>query len=437
MPYAVIDLETTGFSPVRGDRIIEVGVVLLDESGRIEDEWATLVDPRRDVGPTHVHGIRASDLVGAPTFGDIAGALIDLLSGRTLVAHNQAFDLRFLQAELAAHGHELHGSYAALCTMLWSKRVFGAAKLADICALLEIEHRNAHSALEDARAAAAVLASLIGTAGHTAEWRSHVVGAGFPLVVRGELAEMRIATRVATSESTAEVAAPSALFDTADRPLWERVTIAGEAHDPGASVYLELLADVLSDGLISAAEYWQLGAIAEVAQLPSHRLPDLHRSYLEAALAEAAADGAVTDSERRELTQIATVLDLPVPDLPALGATVSVASATSTEAPIATKARALVAVGQEPPATGAAFELTPGCRVVFTGTLSRPREEWARAIAEAGFITGSVTKNCAVLVAEDPASQSGKAKTAARHGIPVVTEAEFLPVFESYLASRA
>ena len=68
--------------------------------------------------------------------------------------------------------------------------------------------------------------------------------------------------------------------------------------------------------------------------------------------------------------------------------------------------------------------------------MSRPREAWARAIADAGFVTGSVTKNCAVLVAEDPASQSGKAKTARAHGIPIVTEAEFIPVFEVFVAQR-
>ncbi|WP_237590347.1 BRCT domain-containing protein, partial [Polaribacter sargassicola] len=75
--------------------------------------------------------------------------------------------------------------------------------------------------------------------------------------------------------------------------------------------------------------------------------------------------------------------------------------------------------------------------MVFTGTLSRPREAWARALADAGFITGSVTKSCAVLIAEDPASQSGKAKTARAHGIPIVTEGEFIPVSDAYVAQRA
>lgn len=82
------------------------------------------------------------------------------------------------------------------------------------------------------------------------------------------------------------------------------------------------------------------------------------------------------------------------------------------------------------------FTLSPGARVVFTGTMSRPREEWARALADAGFVTGSVTKNCVALVAEDPATQSGKAKTARAHGIPIITEAQFIPAFEAFIPQR-
>ena len=61
MTVAVIDVETTGLSP-RTDRIVEVGVVLLDSRGDVEAEFETLVNPGRDVGPTGLHGIRAPGL---------------------------------------------------------------------------------------------------------------------------------------------------------------------------------------------------------------------------------------------------------------------------------------------------------------------------------------------------------------------------------------
>lgn len=427
MGYAVIDLETTGFSPARGDRIVEIGVVLIDDSGAVEGEWTTLVNPQRDVGATHVHGIRASDVVDAPLFGDVAAHLVNLLSGRTLAAHNQEFDLRFLRAELAGQGYMLPATYAALCTMLWARASFGAAKLRDVCAVLAIENTAAHAALGDARATAAVVTALMHAVGRTNRWEADVLSAVFPLTE--DSAEVaRNAPRALVAEDK-----PMAFIDTASLPLWERVSIPLDFNDAGAAVYLDMLTRVLEDGLISTVEYSRLEAIAEVAHLSQERVSGLHRVYVAAAVDEALADGLVSEDERRELAQIATILDLPMPELP--GPTVVAAKGrTGGEPSPSQKVRAeCVDASQE---TGAVFTLASGARVVFTGAMSRPREAWARAIAEAGFVTGSVTKNCAVLVAEDPASQSGKAKTARAHGIPIVTEAEFIPVFEAFVAQR-
>ncbi|MFT4259237.1 exonuclease domain-containing protein [Microbacterium sp.] len=429
MGFAVIDLETTGFSPARGDRIVEVGVVLVDDTGLIEGEWTTLVNPQRDVGPTHVHGIRASDVTSAPLFGDLAPHLVSLLAGRSLVAHNQAFDLRFLRAELDRHGFDLPPAYAAVCTMLWARATFGAAKLGDVCAALDITHESAHAALGDARATAHVLSALISSVGHTRRWREHVTQAHFPLssTQRDPLSTPgRDVTRPPGWRPSNSAKAPMAFVDTASLPLWERVSIPIDHSDAAASVYLDMLTRVLEDGLISTLEYSRLDAIAEVAHLDPERIASLHAAYLSAATAEALGDGVVSDAERRELAQIATILDLPTPELPQ-----AAPPAPSPSIP-ATRQRDDARTAAAP--TGSAFTLTPGARIVFTGTMSRSREEWTRAIAEAGFITGSVTKNCAVLVAEDPATQSGKAKTARNHGIPIVTEAEFTPVFEAFLA---
>ncbi len=68
--FAVIDFETTGFSPGNGDRVIEIGFVLLGCDGFAEGEWDTLVNPMRDVGASWVHGITDDDVQQAPEFGD-------------------------------------------------------------------------------------------------------------------------------------------------------------------------------------------------------------------------------------------------------------------------------------------------------------------------------------------------------------------------------
>lgn len=66
--YAVLDLETTGLSPTHHHRVLEVAVALVDDAGRIVEEWDTLVNPERDVGAGEVHGITSADVYRAPTF---------------------------------------------------------------------------------------------------------------------------------------------------------------------------------------------------------------------------------------------------------------------------------------------------------------------------------------------------------------------------------
>jgi DNA polymerase-3 subunit epsilon len=70
--YTVIDVETTGLSPETHDRIGEIGVVYVSDRGDIQDRWSTLINPQRDVGPTRIHGISATDATAAPTFQQLA-----------------------------------------------------------------------------------------------------------------------------------------------------------------------------------------------------------------------------------------------------------------------------------------------------------------------------------------------------------------------------
>jgi DNA polymerase-3 subunit epsilon len=89
--YAVLDFETTGLFPSH-DRVIEVAVVHVDETGTITGQWDTLVNPQRDLGAQRIHHITSAEVMDAPTFAEIAPKLIELLSGRVLVAHNASFD---------------------------------------------------------------------------------------------------------------------------------------------------------------------------------------------------------------------------------------------------------------------------------------------------------------------------------------------------------
>lgn len=167
--YCVVDLETTGFSPRLGDRIVEIAAVRVRGDGTVLSEWSTLINPLRDIGAADVHGIADRDIIDAPVFQEVAGDALLQLRGAVLVAHNLAFDMRFLTAEFDRADFDIR-AWPSLCTLRLSELVEPYAsprKLADCCSRHGIEVAAAHNALADARAAAALLATYLRTASAT------------------------------------------------------------------------------------------------------------------------------------------------------------------------------------------------------------------------------------------------------------------------------
>lgn len=93
-----LDVETTGLDGYR-DRIIEIFLLSLNQSGEVA-EYGTLIDPGRPIPPniTAITGLTDSDLQGAPTEAKVASEIREFIGLGTPVAHNLAFDLRFLNA---------------------------------------------------------------------------------------------------------------------------------------------------------------------------------------------------------------------------------------------------------------------------------------------------------------------------------------------------
>src|SRR5699024_4194457 len=90
--YAVIDFETTGLSS--SDRVVEIGVVLLDDKFQVEKTWDALVNPECDIANSFLHKITDADVAQAPTFPDIANTVASLLAGRTMLLLSNAFYAR-------------------------------------------------------------------------------------------------------------------------------------------------------------------------------------------------------------------------------------------------------------------------------------------------------------------------------------------------------
>ncbi len=161
--FAVLDFETTGLSPARGERVVEIGLIVLDERFRVVRMFDSLVYPQRSIPAqvSRIHGISDAAVRKAPTFEELLPSLMNCLAGVThLVAHNTPFDLGFLQAELRTCGVGMPQSFGQICTMQMarSKRVAADAKLATVAHALGVPTvANAHRAIVDAGITARIL----------------------------------------------------------------------------------------------------------------------------------------------------------------------------------------------------------------------------------------------------------------------------------------
>ncbi len=119
LPFAVVDVETTGCSVWGGDRVTEVAAVQV-QGGEVRDTWSTLVYPQRPIPSwiTSLTGISDDMVRGAPAFHEVAHRVREKLDGSVFVGHNAAFDWRFLDAELQRTTGDGFSSVARrLCTV--------------------------------------------------------------------------------------------------------------------------------------------------------------------------------------------------------------------------------------------------------------------------------------------------------------------------------
>ncbi|WP_436527545.1 exonuclease domain-containing protein [Actinoplanes sp. HUAS TT8] len=397
--YAVVDLQTTGTKTSWHDRIVEIAIVRLDESGRVLDEWCTLVNPDRDLGPQELHGITGAEARRAPVFAELAGQVAERLSGHLLVAHNLLFDAGFLTAEFGKVGVSVPvDDDLGLCTMRLAGHFLPTASrsLKACRSAAGLGPHREYSALHGARAAAELLAYYLERAGDPPPWAAlldeaqHAKWPALPVTAVAPVPRRRPEER--------EPHFLTRLVDRLPRQL-----------NPKADAYLALLDGVMLDRHISASEADQLVTIAGKLGLSRADAELLHHRYLSGLAAVALADQILTPAERLDLDGVAELLGLTSADVD----------------------RALAGPSAQP----AQWQLTPGDQIVFTGPLNPPREHLEVDALTHGLRTArKVTKQTRLLVAADPDSLSGVAKLARQYGIPIVTTTAYKTMLEALLA---
>lgn len=167
LSYCVVDVETTGTSPDRGDRITEIAAVRVHD-GVVSTVFDSLINPERSIPPYITALTRISwDMVkDAPRFGDVCDQLLGVLEGSVFVAHNAAFDWRFVAAEVhRATGRRIDGR--RLCTVRLARRLLPQLRRRSLDAVTYhygIDIAARHRAGGDAEATAHVLVRLLAEA---------------------------------------------------------------------------------------------------------------------------------------------------------------------------------------------------------------------------------------------------------------------------------
>ncbi len=234
----VLDTETTGLEPAEGHRIIEIGCLELMNRRLTGRKFHQYLNPEREIdrAAEDVHGLSSAFLADKPRFADVAAEFLEFVQGAELVIHNAAFDLGFLDAELARlspPGPVMTQVCGVLDTLMLARQLHPGQRnsLDALCKRFEIDNSNRelHGALLDAQLLADVYLLMTGGQAELVLAAEETTSAGAgprkPKQVRRKGLKL-----VVQRASEDELAAHEAALDRLDKAaggacLWRRATL--------------------------------------------------------------------------------------------------------------------------------------------------------------------------------------------------------------------
>jgi DNA polymerase III subunit epsilon len=225
MREIVLDTETTGLDPLRGDRLVEVGCIELFNRMPTGQTFHRYMNPERDVPAEAfaVHGLSTAFLASKPLFAEVVEEFLAFIGDAPLVIHNASFDISFINAELDRIKRAAIPRDRLVDTLLLARRKHPGVsnRLDDLCSRYAIDNsrRTKHGALLDAELLAEVYIDLIGArqsqlilAADAADIRFGV-GGEMPRRQR----EIPLSPRVSEEDRAAHRAFVATL---GDKPIW-------------------------------------------------------------------------------------------------------------------------------------------------------------------------------------------------------------------------
>jgi DNA polymerase III subunit epsilon len=168
MREIVLDTETTGLDPARGDRVVEIGAVELINHVSTGRSFHVYINPQRDMPAEAeaIHGLSSAFLKDKPVFSGIVAEFVEFIADATLVIHNASFDIGFLNAELGYVNYPCILPERVIDTLQIARRKhpMGPNSLDALCKRYGVDNsrRSKHGALLDSELLAEVYLELIG-----------------------------------------------------------------------------------------------------------------------------------------------------------------------------------------------------------------------------------------------------------------------------------
>ena len=225
MREIILDTETTGLDPLRGDRLVEIGCVEIYNRMPTGQTFHRHLNPERDMPAEAfaVHGLSTEFLATKPLFGEVVDEFIEFIGDAPLVIHNASFDIAFINAELERIRRAPIPRDRLVDTLLLARRKHPGVsnRLDDLCSRYAIDNsrRTKHCALLDAELLAEVYIDLIGARQSqlilAAEVR-HITEAGIGEMPRRQR-QVPLAARLSDEERLAHRAFIGSL---GDKAIW-------------------------------------------------------------------------------------------------------------------------------------------------------------------------------------------------------------------------
>jgi len=168
MREIVLDTETTGLDPLRGDRLVEIGCVEIFNRMPTGQTYHVYINPERDMPAEAfaVHGLSTEFLASKPLFREVVDDFLAFIGDTPLVIHNASFDISFINAELDRVKKAAIPKDRLVDTLLLARRKHPGVsnRLDDLCSRYQIDNsrRTKHGALLDSELLAEVYIDLIG-----------------------------------------------------------------------------------------------------------------------------------------------------------------------------------------------------------------------------------------------------------------------------------